>query len=75
MPNYSLNNDAPEPDRSLVDKGFNGMGVTNPPTAYMPTVPYKGSSPLVNEVQESSDTQKSELGESASEITRRTRNG
>lgn len=74
MPNYSLNNDAPEPDRSLIDRGFTGMDVTNPPTAYETEAfgppPGQLTHPLVNQVTTSSDTSKSELGPPAGNFAR-----
>jgi hypothetical protein len=75
MPNYSLNNDAPEPDRSLEDNGFRGLGVTNPATTYaseaLGVPPNQVPHPLVNEISESSDTQKTELGPAAGDFARR----
>ena len=75
MPNYSLNNSVPEPDRSLEDKGFNGPSVTNPPTAYETGAfgppPNQLTSPLTNEVNESSNTETKGLGPAAGDFARR----
>lgn len=66
MPNYSLNNSVPEPDRSLLDRGFNGLNDTNPPTAYENSggqvPPNQLTHPLVNDVNPSSDTTAKPLG-------------
>lgn len=71
MPNYSLNNDAPEPDRSLVDRGFNGLNDTSPPTAYENSggevPPGQITHPLTNEVNPSSDTSVRPLGRGVQE--------
>jgi hypothetical protein len=72
MPNYSLNNVVPESDRSLVDRGFEGLGVTNPATSPEPGPnPKHLPHPLTNEVRSSSDTMKSELGPGVQDILRR----
>lgn len=66
MPNYSLNNDAPEPDRSLIDRGYNGLNETSPPTSYENSggevPPNQLTHPLTNAVNPSSDTSTRPLG-------------
>lgn len=64
MPNYSLNNDAPEPDRSLMDRGFHGLSETHPATAYNvgEVPPGQLPHPLANDVNSSSDTSTGPLG-------------
>lgn len=70
-PKMNIGEQGVEQDRTVNDVGFNGNFHvnTNPPTEFMPTVPYSGSSPLVNMVNESSDSQKIDVGPSAHDIT------
>lgn len=74
MANYSLNNAVPEPDRSLVDRGFNGLNETNPATAYENSggevPPNQLTHPLVNQVNESSNTMVKPLGAGVQERVR-----
>ena len=66
MPNYSLNNSVPEPDRSLDDPGFNNVyPETN---SRMPTVPYHKSAPLADAAVPTSNTQKIQIGPSAHDL-------
>ena len=78
MADYSMNTGVPHDPRTLEDMGFQGMTKyeTNPPTSKEPGVPYdKPPTPLVNEVNTSADSQKIDLGQTAHDITERTRNG
>lgn len=75
MPNYSLNNSVPEPDRTLEDKGFHGMHhETSPDVAYQYPDPLPAMSPsrLVNKVDTSSDTDKDSLPTPSGDFARRT---
>ena len=74
MPNYSLNNAVPEPDRTLDDKGFFGMTYHEnaPQVEREPTVPYNKPSPLHNEVLTTANTQLHEMFPPAGDTVRRT---
>lgn len=74
MPNYSLNNAVPEPDRSLNDVGYQGNFhlETHPDVEREAGVPYNSASPLQNKVNESSDTQRLPFPQASGEIARRT---
>jgi hypothetical protein len=73
MPNYSLHNSVPEPDRSLADAGFNGMyHETDPQVSKEPGVPYNKPSPLENHVIESSNTQREDFPAPSGSFARRT---
>jgi len=75
VPNYSLNNDAPEPDRTLDNQGYTGLDVTNPQTfqhnAGGESPPGNIGHPLMNEVNVSSNTTLNELGPPAGDFARR----
>lgn len=77
MPNYSLNNAVPEPDRTLQDLDFHGMHhTTNPQTAYerdgSGMAPGQITHPLENAVSTSSDTMKEEFPQPSGSLARRT---
>jgi hypothetical protein len=71
MANYSLNNDPPEPDRTLLDRGFNGLSETTPPTSYeveaLGPPPGQLTHPLTNDVNPSSNTSVKPLGQGVQE--------
>lgn len=74
MTEYSLNTGIAEAERTCDNLGFGGMihHTTTPSVSKMSTTPYSGSSPLENEVNPSSDTQKGSLPAPAGNIARRT---
>ena len=74
MPNPGMNNVTPEQDRTYIDRGFNGLGVTNPATAYENEAfgppPGQLTHPLVNAVNESSNTTTGDLGPGLAGVAR-----
>lgn len=72
-PKMNIGEQGIEQDRTINDVGFNGNFhiTTNPDVEREPTVPYNSSSPLVNMVNESSDSQRIDVGPSANDIVRR----
>lgn len=76
MPQYSLNNVVPEPERSLEDRGFNGMVNTTERYLthnYSPPLPQGAPSPLQNDVNASSNTTNGDFPTAAGEFARRTK--
>lgn len=74
MPNYSLNNSVPEPDRSLNDVGYMGNFhvETHPSVEQEAGVPYNKPSTLQNDVIETSDTERLPFPQPCGDIARRT---
>ena len=74
MTDYDRNLGIPQEPSPLQDVGFNGNFhvSTNPSVAYQPTTPYNSTSPLKNEVNESSDTVKGTISTPAGDFARRT---
>ena len=71
MPNYSLNVDVPQEDRTLEDMGFNGMTYhENHPKNSKP-VPYDLPSPLEDHVVESANTIRAPFPDPSGNLARR----
>lgn len=76
MASYSMNTGLPEPERSVVELGFNNVTpYSRNQSNDKPTVPYDKPTPVSGQSIETSNTISIDLGPSASDITRRNANG
>lgn len=75
MPDYSMNTGMPHEPRTCDVRGFDNVDSAGISDISKPTVPYFKPAPLADAVTNTSNTQRVDVGPTAGDITRRTRNG
>ena len=74
MPDYDMNTGVPHEPRTVIELGFENVR-GNVSSTNKATVPYDKPAPLNDAVTRTSNTQRVDVGPSAGDITRRSRNG